>query len=262
MKKEFDENRVGSGTKEWAEETMNIQVGCSNDCLYCYAASNADRRGIRAREHWSEEVLTKKARMTSYPKKDGVIMFPTTHDITEHNFKEFITAAQIILNAGNRLLVVTKPRRAIMKTVMNELAHWKDNVMLRFTIGAKHDYLYDIWEPGAPKFVERISTLADAEARGFMRSVSIEPMLGGVEETLAVVEQCMLCKPETIWIGKMNKIDNRVRMGTPEVDAAIEKIKRQQSDSEIVLLHAALKGIDCIRWKDSIKQVLEPKGLI
>ena len=116
--------------------------------------------------------------------------------------------------------------------------------------------LTSFWEPGAPSPLERLLALADAEKRGFARSISIEPMLGGVEETLRVVEKVSLFLPQSIWAGKMNHIRLRVARRTPEVMDAIRKVDSQQSDSEILRLHDALKGIPSIRWKDSIRKVL------
>jgi DNA repair photolyase len=85
--KQFDESRSGTGTKEWAEVTENIQIGCSNNCLYCYAAHNANRYGLRKRSEWATESLTKRADIKSYPARDGVVMFPSTHDITPFNLE-------------------------------------------------------------------------------------------------------------------------------------------------------------------------------
>jgi radical SAM superfamily enzyme YgiQ (UPF0313 family) len=79
----FDAKREGTGTKEWAEITVNIQKGCANNCLYCYAADNAAKRygGWRKREEWGREELSKKAGIKSYPLQTGVVMFPSTHDM-------------------------------------------------------------------------------------------------------------------------------------------------------------------------------------
>ena len=71
----FDEQREGTGTHEWAEVTENISRGCPHDCLYCYAAQNAKRFKLRDRADWKREELTKRAYITSYPARDGVIMF-------------------------------------------------------------------------------------------------------------------------------------------------------------------------------------------
>ncbi len=58
---DFDDKRKGTGTNEWSERTENIQRGCSHNCLYCYASSNAVRFKLRDRNDWEREELTKKA---------------------------------------------------------------------------------------------------------------------------------------------------------------------------------------------------------
>lgn len=260
MQSAFDRERSGTGTKEWAERTENIQRGCRNDCLYCYAAAMAHRFRLRERSEWALEELTQKAQVRMYPKRKGVVMFPSAHDVTPFNTDAFISAAKVMLAAGNRLLVVTKPDRGCMRQVMNALEPWKDNLHLRFTIGAIDPYLTHFWEPGAPHPLERLDTLADASGRGFAVSVSIEPMLAGVDETLRVVENVLPWSPETVWIGKMNKVRARVPQCKGKVRAAIERIEAQQSDGEILRLVEALDEVPQVRWKDSIVEVAERCG--
>jgi DNA repair photolyase len=183
-------------------------------------------------------------------------MFPTAHDITPYNVDAYIRVAKLILEKGNRLLIVSKPNRACMQHVMTELKRWKTQILLRYTIGTTDDNVSRLWEPGAPLPMERLDALGDAEKQGYARSVSIEPMLGGVEETLEVIQAIENWNPETIWIGKMNKIRLRVSDTTPEVREAVNLIEWQQRDSEILRLVAELDMITTIRWKDSIKEVI------
>lgn len=252
----FDAARTGTGTKEWAEVTENIQRGCQNDCLYCYAAHNASRFKMRERADWAREELTKRANITTYPAREGVVMFPSSHDITPFNVDDYIRVAKLILVKGNRLLIVTKPNRECMTKVMDELAEWKDQILFRFTIGAIDDDLVSYWEPGAPSSAERIDVLADAQKLGFASSVSIEPMLGGVEETLRVVKHVSVFDPQTIWIGKMNKVRLRVPKSMPRFLPSICEIETAQRDDEILRLYDLLKGDPTIRWKDSVKIVV------
>lgn len=248
----FDADRKGTGTAEWAEVTENICKGCRNNCRYCYAAHNANRFGQRYRDQWHEEVLTKRAHITSYPARDGVVMFPSSHDITPFNVEHYCKVAELILKKGNKLLIVSKPRRDCINRVMDALEQWKGQIMFRFTIGAIDNSFIRFWEPGAPDSLERLDSLSDAWARRFATSVSIEPMLAGVEETLSVIRNVRPWEPETIWIGKMNKIRTRVSSGFA---AAVAEVERLQSDAEIIRLYRLLNGQPDIRWKDSIKEV-------
>lgn len=256
---QFDAARTGTGTAEWSERTENIARGCANGCLYCYAAANAARFKQRDREDWMREELTHKAEIKSYPKRDGVIMFPSAHDITQFNIETYIRVAKLILTAGNRLLIVTKPRLECIAMLSAELAPWQEQILFRFTIGSLDATTCFFWEPGAPSPQERIEALRMAKNRGYETSVSIEPMLEGADMALSTVEAVEDHVTETIWIGKMNRPGQRVV--ATESEAAVEWVQRLQSDTEILRLHDALKHHPKIRWKDSIKEVLIDNGI-
>lgn len=254
---DFDSKRIGSGTMEWAEVTENICLGCANDCLYCYAAHNADRFGTKKREDWHNEEFTKRSKMTSYPPKDGVVMFPSSHDITPFNLDEYNRVAELILRAGNKLLIVTKPRIECVCSIVNYLNAYKDSILFRFTIGTINAGVSKLWEPNAPLPNERIMALKYAKSEGFRTSVSIEPMLEGAIGTMHVVNSVHEHVTDTIWIGKMNKIDLRVNLHDDRICVeAVDEIKELQSDEEILALYRALKSDPKIRWKDSINMVL------
>lgn len=260
MTKNFDTPRTGSGTAEWAEVNENICRGCRNNCLYCYAAANAARFKLRPRSEWHIEKLTKRAAMRSYPAKDGVVMFPSSHDITPYNLDEYIRVAKLILAAGNRLLIVSKPRRECIWSLLSELRGYKDQILFRFTIGTVNDHLSQFWEPGAPLPLERISCLAMACGSGFATSVSIEPMLAGASRTMFVIEAVREHVTETIWIGKMNKARLRIDMSIEENVRAVEAIEVLQCDAGIIGLYKKYQDDPMIRWKDSIKEVVARLG--
>lgn len=254
----FDKTRTGHGTKEWAEVTENICRGCQNNCLYCYAAHNANRFGLRKRDDWAREELTKRASITSYPARDGVVMFPSSHDITPFNVVEYIRVAKLILEKGNRLLIVSKPRLEVIKKVCAALIHHKRHILFRFTIGTLKTDISLFWEPGAPPPHERIMALEFAQSEGFDTSVSIEPMLHGWMGAVDVVDMVEPFVSDTIWIGKMNKALLRVDNG---YRAAVEQIILLQRDDAILKLVEMLKDDQKIRWKDSVKMVIEKHRL-
>lgn len=249
----FDSERKGTGTAEWAEVTENICRGCPNNCLYCYAAHNANRFKQRSRSDWEREEFTKRADMTSYPARDGVVMFPSSHDITPFNLEVYIRIARLILQKGNRLLIVSKPRMECIYAIMSEFADYKDRILFRFTIGSMATATCNFWEPGAPSPGERVACLRAAFELGFRTSVSIEPMLAGIGMVERVIDACERYVTDTIWIGKMNKI--RTRVSAEHADA-VENIEWLQRDSEILRMFRYYDGSDKVRWKDSIKEVV------
>ena len=91
--------------------------------------------------------------------------------------------------------------------------------------------------------------------RGFATSVSVEPMLHR-EDVVAMVQELLPFVSQSVWIGKMNKIDKRLVSDSEQMKVEIERIQRGQSDEQIHLLYQELQGIEKIRWKESIKEVL------
>ena len=253
----FDADRAGTGTAEWAEVTENISRGCSNNCLYCYAASYANRFKLKARSEWEHEEFTKRAAITSYPARKGVVMFPSSHDITPFNVEACIRFAKLMLKKGNNLLIVSKPRLECIRLVLKELNEFKEQILFRFTIGTLTDDISLMWEPGAPLPSERIEALSLARASGFRTSVSIEPMLEDAAGAIAVVEAVRPFVTDTIWIGKMNKVRLRVKSEDPAIQKAVDKVTTElQSDESIMTLYRHFKDDLMIRWKDSIKDVV------
>lgn len=255
---EFESTRTGTGTKEWAEVNENIQLGCQNNCLYCYAAANANRFKIKKRSDWHHEELTKRADVKSYPAREGVVMFPSTHDITPFNLEAYIRVAKLILKKGNRLLIVSKPRYDCISVLLEDLAPWKSQILFRFTIGTMNDASASFWEPGAAPPMTRLLCLDKAYHAGFRTSVSIEPILGSIQNALDVVHCCEDFVTDTIWIGKMNRLRLRVQAS----EEVIKHVEQQQSDRQIIELYYQLKNHRLIRWKDSIQEVLAKNKVI
>ena len=171
-----------TGTREWAESNYNIGIGCSHNCLYCYARTNALRWNfISSHENWTTERV--KDKLPTVTKKNSWIMFPTTHDISPYYLPFAIKALKELLTKGNKVLIVTKPHMVCIETICKELEPWKKNILFRFTIGG-YESRASFWEPGAPLVCERFDCLKYAFKKGFSTSVSMEPMLGTVEETL------------------------------------------------------------------------------
>lgn len=259
----FDIERDGTGTGEWAEFNENIERGCSHDCLYCYAAYNASARfHWRPRAEWKREELTKRAFITAYPKRDGVVMFPSAHDITPGIVDDYIRVAKLILGSGNYLLIVTKPHLECIRKVIEAVADFKEQIMFRFTIGTMDEKVARFWEPGAPMPSERVEALKLAFDSGFRTSISAEPLLGGVGTAAMVLDAVCPFVTHTVWIGKLNKPRLRAGMDDPLVAIEVERIERLQTDAAVLDMHAKLSGNPMVRWKDSVKTVLMKAGRI
>lgn len=240
------------GTKEWAAHSANVTIGCSHNCTYCYsreAYKKYDKSGLP----WEVERTDEKALNKVWTKKEGTIMFPTKHDITMFNIDDCITVLKNILKAGNDVLIVSKPEIAVIERITDELKMYKDNILLRFTIGSLNDNILSFWEPGAPSFAERLNSLKIAFTKDFETSVSMEPLLdNNPEDTKVLVETLRPYVTNSIWIGKMNKPEKRLDNITP----FIENYLSRQNDENILSIYEMFKDDDLIKWKESIKRVV------
>jgi len=248
-----------TGTKEWAAYTYNFALGCAHDCRYCYAREMACRFQRIAPEDWHREQVRPEQVSRPQRLRDGAVMVPTTHDITPVLLPGARTVLRNLLEAGNRLLITTKPHIEVVKDLCLTLTKWKDQVVWRFTIGALDEDLRAYWEPGAPSFAERLDALRLACSMGWRTSISAEPCLDipRAPELVAAVEDFVT---DTIWIGKMNKPRARVIAKSREDAAALLILEHQQADEKVRKLYEALKAHPKVRWKDSIRKVvgLEP----
>jgi DNA repair photolyase len=250
-----------SGTREWASTSANVMLGCKHDCRYCYARSSAVRFGKVTPEQWADEQVQPNLAKKGYGKRSGTIMFPTTHDITVENYEHTGATLRKLLEAGNDVLVVSKPCHDTVQRMVTDLAKYKDHILFRFTIGSMDDATLELWEPGAPTFHERLRGLALAFQHGFATSVSMEPMLDLDEDDIvACFRHLEPFVTDAIWLGKMNKATERlVRNGfgsDTEIVNAAKLLVASQSDDRIQALYARLKDEPKVKWKESIKTVV------
>jgi len=253
--KELSEKGVG----EWAGYTCNIGNGCSHGCLYCYAEKMAVRFGrVANSEAWQAETL-RDVSTESCKKYDSTIMFPTTHDITPKYLPAYRVHLYNLLEAGNKVLVVSKPNFESIRVICSEFSSYRDNMMFRFTIGCLDAENMRHWEPGAPPIEERLQCLKHAFEQGYTTSVSVEPMLGGRYEAVKLYHLLEPFITHEIWFGKMNNIGGLKSSEIPEMAQKATELIALQSDDEILELVAILNGLAKVKWKDSIQAIIEKR---
>ena len=223
-----------TGARQWTKKSYNIQKGCEHNCRYCWAASNAHRRGYKKRDVWHKVDRCKK--LPNMP-SNTTVMFPSTHDITPFNINEYIPALRLLIERGNKVLVVSKPHWACISAICAVMGAFKKDFMFRFSIGSDRQEVLDFWDNGAPSFKERLECLRIAKEAGFQTSVSIEPMLDDAAGIMRLVEKVEPYVTDSIWIGKMGMacIPNK-----PENKAAKELLKSYHEPEKIKALVDAL----------------------
>ena len=247
-----------SGTREWAETTVNCIVGCSHDCRYCYARYSAvDRFHHVKRGDWTKERVREEAVSRNWGYRHGVVMFPSAHDITPNTLEPCMAVLRKLIAAGNSVLVVTKPHLEVVRAICVEFAKNVNRPTFRFTIGSCNEKKLAYWEPGAPTFRERLKALKYAFNAGFKTSISTEPLLDP-EDPYPLFKKLIPYVNGEFWVGKMRKHETRVDLETDEDREMLAKIIEFQTDEHIMKgIVGALGGHPQIRWKDSIKEVIE-----
>jgi hypothetical protein len=182
-------------------------------------------------------------------------MFPTTHDITPLNVDKCISFLKPWLEIPNELLIVSKPHLPVIKQLCEELEVYKDRISFRFTIGSRDQHILNFWEHDAPQYQERYECLKWTHNKGWKTSVSSEPYL---DTTIRMLVKSLEPYADVIWIGKMNKIKQRLKPETwaKENLGFLDIVQKCQTDDFVRKLYNDLMTNDKIKWKDSIKQVL------
>jgi len=247
-----------TGFKEWAPISANICSGCENNCRYCYAKYMAIRFNQVTEDEWANTRIRQKDVDKNWGKRDGVIGFPTSHDILPSNINECIIVLSKILKAGNQVVIVSKPRLDLMIRLSQSIKDYKGQVLFRFTIGAMDNMKLFFWEPNAPIYEERKASLIYIKNMGFRTSVSVEPMLDP-PATVELINDLMPCITEDLWIGTMNQIGRLKKNADDRFLKEIQLIEKGQTPERLVELYQNLKDSPKIRWKDKARKRIEDR---
>jgi len=126
---------------------------------------------------------------------------------------------------------------------------YKENIPFRFPIGSCDTETLKFWEPNAPSFEERFSSLKLAYHKGFNTSVSSKPILD--TNIFQLVETLLPFVTDAIWIGKPNQLLARLRMNGITDSESIIKAKE---------LMAAFPMNGFVNFLMSIRTILKSNG--
>lgn len=250
--------KLVSGTAEWASQNANFINGCAHDCKYCYAKSMAVRFKRKTTESWKIEEVNSVRLQMNLKKKDGYTMFPSSHDISPENLNYSLEFMERLLANGHHVLVVTKPHLSVIESICGRFEGYKDKILFRFTIGSCDSETLKFWEPFAPSFEERLASLKHAYSLGFPTSVSCEPALD--TNTLELVNILLPYVTDAIWIGLPNRLKGILKVnGAYDIDTQFraDYLQKSQSDKWILELYEKLKENFRIKWKESVKKIVK-----
>lgn len=247
-----------SGIQQYeVDDSINIQTGCENGCRYCFARYDAVHRFHNCTaEGWLCPRINNKKVDSTYS-NHGFVAFPTTHDITDKNISQCLCVLRKLLDAGNRVLIISKPRWKCIALICETFKEYRKKILFRFTIGSTNDEVLQFWEPGASSFGERLSCLEYAYHSGYQTSVSCEPMLDGyVQHVYDLTAQYIT---DTFWIGLLRHFNSRVNMAgvtDDEQDRFIVPLLKIQSPQCIKAIYEMYKDKPLIRWKESVIKMM------
>jgi DNA repair photolyase len=247
------------GTREWAVENYNFINGCKHDCKYCYSKEMAIRFGRKEAKTWKIEQIRENDLKKNIKKKNGIIMYPSSHDITPEHLNESLIVLEKLLSAGNKVLIVTKPHYECVSKICKMFTKYKDKILFRFTISSSDSSILKFWEPGAPSFEERFKSLKYTYKLGFQTSVSCEPMLDfNIDKLIKLILPYIT---DSIWLGKANYLLKRVKtngiIDTKSIKEATKLVEWQSNKGNIIDIYKKHKDNNKIKWKDSIKKTLK-----
>ena len=184
-------------------------------------------------------------------------MFPTSHDLFMENVEEACEVLRKMLEAGNEVLITTKPRLDVIKYIifdlaLHEIPRRRELILFRFTITSSKDETLQFWEPNAPLFKERMNALIYAHRKDYRTSVSIEPYLDDPLDVWAMIRGGLEhYVTDTIWVGPMNR-----KFCPPELWQ-----ENLWGPEAIRNLHQELMSDECLdkdklRFKDSFREAL------
>ena len=199
-----------SGTMEWAPMNFNFINGCSHDCKYCYAKANAVRFKRKTMDTWKQEEVRFDKLVPNMKPKGKYTMFPSSHEISPENHKYALTVLDVLLNKGHRVMIVIKPHLEVVEAICNQFSNYKERILFRFTIGSVDSDVLKFWEPNAPSFEERLTSLKHAHSMGFKTSVSCEPALD--TNTIELAETVMPYVTDAVWLGKANCLKSIIKL--------------------------------------------------
>ena len=254
-KQNLEQQKEPDNVQDWADKGINISRGCSNDCRYCYAREESVRRHGNTVENWPKEELNPKVINKGWRMSSKRLMFPTTHDITPGTYDACETVLKKLLQAGNKVLVVSKPRPELIEKLCNAIDAYKNQVMFRFTITAMDNNVLGFWEPNAPSYEDRKKALALVKEKGFRTSVSIEPMLDS-PNVGDLIEDLRPHTTDCMWVGPMKMVRKRVVNDSPQVEREIIKIISDQTPVKLLPIYMKYKDDPMIKWKGHYRKQL------
>eukprot|EP01084_Bolivina_argentea_P051993 95545_1 len=185
---------------------VSISNGCSNNCGYCFVRHKAEEYGLHSNDWKTMKSLRLKSILAKADNiKNEIIQFPTTHDITPNNINECLSVIHKLLE-NNQVVVVTKPFESCIDKITQVFNDKKSHLQFRLSITSNDNEILTKWEPGAPKYDERVRCLKKLYTNGWTVGLSIAPMLD-VGNVVSMYKELEPYCNDKIYVAKMAQCD-------------------------------------------------------
>lgn len=251
--------RRNRGTKDVSPgKNVNICLGCSHDCLYCYAKKMALERhkrglkgGIAHVDEWKNMRVRQKDVDRKYKKPWSYApLMPSSHDITPEILDDFIAALDNFLVAGNKVNITSKPHMECIYAICKRLHFFEKQIRFMFTITAMDDKILSFWEPGAPGYEERMECLRYVHNLGFETRIFIEPILD-MDNLEELIKEILPFITMDIWLGKMHH-SKRIKAMYPkkkDIHKAVDTLQAKCTDERLIEVYNQFKDNPKVKWK-------------
>ena len=244
------------GWKQWVKKQIGIRIGCERDCKFCFAKILGSEKGYTSIDTWKNP---KDRKTKDKIPSNSIVGFPSTHDITIHNYSDCLETILEILAKGNQLIIVTKPDYHIIEVLISDLKDYKDKIEFRITIGSYDNEVLKKFEPNASDFEERLLVLKTLFMAGFETSVAIEPFTS--RDVRGLIERIYHYVTREIWVGIMNHFSKIIKI-YPEAEE-LRPLYTKETVCEIygelrdAFQHPYYIGKVNLRYKDTFENIIK-----
>jgi len=217
--------------KEYAELALNIYNGCTHSCLYCFVPQmlHIDRERFHSNANPKKDILIrakKDIRKLIQKQEKRVIQLTFTGDCYQPDEMRLGITRQILealALAGLNFTILTKGGMRVLRD-FDILKSCSDRCSLGVTLTLRDGDELD-WEPGAPSFAERTSSLYEAKKHGIKTWVSLEPAIDPLQ-TYSIIND--LKDVVDHWkVGKLNYF--------PDVEKTVDWVRFREDLRELFL---------------------------
>ncbi|MCX7732829.1 MAG: radical SAM protein [candidate division WOR-3 bacterium] len=172
---------------------VNPYLGCTHNCLYCYASFMLKYSGIN--EPWGSfveakinlpDVLKRQAR------KPGTVLLGTVCDPYQPAEREFQLSRQVLSILGERGYNVEVMTKSDLVLRDIDLLSRFPGFSVELTITTLDAKISRAFEPGAPLPERRLIALKELNRAGVETTVFIGPLLPGISDSCRQIEELLL----------------------------------------------------------------------